>query len=66
MQKITAVNTFLTLALVGGERPASCPGYFTPGETVNGAHWKGEWVGLIASAGIKLQLPSSQRSYYTD
>jgi hypothetical protein len=34
----------LTLALAGGEWSASRPGLFTPGESVPGTHWKGDWV----------------------
>jgi hypothetical protein len=35
----------VTSALAGGERPASQPGSFTPGERAPGTHWIGGWVG---------------------
>jgi hypothetical protein len=35
---------FLTSALDGGERSASLPDHFTPGEVAPGAHWTGDWV----------------------
>jgi hypothetical protein len=34
------IHIFLTAALDGGERSASCPGRFTQGN-----HWIGGWVG---------------------
>jgi hypothetical protein len=35
---------FLTSAIVGGDRSASRPSRFTPGERAPGAHWIGDWV----------------------
>jgi hypothetical protein len=36
---------FLDLGtIVGGERSASRPGRYTPGERVPGTHWVGGWV----------------------
>jgi hypothetical protein len=43
------VPPFLTLALDGGEWPASHPGCFTAGERAPGTHWIGGWVGPRAS-----------------
>jgi hypothetical protein len=37
-------HVFLTSALVGGERSASRPDRFTPGERPPGTHWIGGWV----------------------
>jgi hypothetical protein len=41
---------FFTSALAGGERSASRPGRFTPGERAPGTHWiegwLGPWIGL--------------------
>jgi hypothetical protein len=34
-------HVFLTSVLVGGERSASHPGRFTPGESGPGTHWIG-------------------------
>jgi hypothetical protein len=39
------IHIFLTLALVGGEWPASCPSPFTAGERAPCTHWIGGWVG---------------------
>jgi hypothetical protein len=39
---------FLTLAVDRGERSASHPGHFTPGEIAHDIHWMGEWVGTRA------------------
>jgi hypothetical protein len=39
------IHIFLTLALVGGERSASRPGRFTPGETAPCTYWIGVWAG---------------------
>jgi hypothetical protein len=39
---------FLTSALYGGERSASGPGPFNPGDKVPGTHWVGGSVGLRA------------------
>jgi hypothetical protein len=38
------IHIFLTSALVEGERPASRPSRFTPGERAPGTHWIGGWV----------------------
>jgi hypothetical protein len=43
-----SIHTFLTSALVGGERSASRPSHFTPGERGPGTHWIGGWVGARA------------------
>ncbi|PNF15375.1 hypothetical protein B7P43_G00968 [Cryptotermes secundus] len=40
------IHIFLTSALAGGERSASRPGRFTPGERAPGTHWIGGWAGL--------------------
>jgi hypothetical protein len=40
------IHVFLTLALDGGEWPASRPGRFTLGERAPGTHCIGGWVGL--------------------
>jgi hypothetical protein len=37
-------HVFLTSALVGGERSASSPRSFTPGESAHSTHWIGGWV----------------------
>jgi hypothetical protein len=37
-------HIFFTSELVGGERSASRPGRFTPGERASGTHWIGGWV----------------------
>jgi hypothetical protein len=37
-------HVLLTSALVGGERSASRPGRFTPGERAPCTHWIGGWV----------------------
>jgi hypothetical protein len=42
------IHIFLTLALAGGEWPASRPCRFTPGERAPGTHWIGGWVGPTA------------------
>jgi hypothetical protein len=42
------IRIFLTSALVGGERSASRPGRFTPGERVPATQWIGGWVDPIA------------------
>jgi hypothetical protein len=39
------IDIFLTSALAGGERSASRPCRFTPGEIAPGTHWIGGWVG---------------------
>jgi hypothetical protein len=39
------IHIFLTLALIGGEWSASCPGRFTPGERAPGTNLIGGWVG---------------------
>jgi hypothetical protein len=39
------IHVFLTLALIGGEWWASCPGHFTSRKRAPGAHWIGGWVG---------------------
>jgi hypothetical protein len=38
------IHIFLTSALAGGERLASCPDCFTPGERIPSTHWAGGWV----------------------
>jgi hypothetical protein len=38
------IHISLTSALVRGERSASRPDRFTPGERGPGIHWIGEWV----------------------
>jgi hypothetical protein len=43
---------FFTLALDGGERSASRPCRFTPGETAVGTHWI-DWVGLRAGLEVE-------------
>jgi hypothetical protein len=43
------IHVFLTLALVGGEWSASCPGCFTPSEIASSTRWIGGWVGLRTS-----------------
>jgi hypothetical protein len=43
------IHAFLTLALAGGDWPASRPGRFTPRERAPGTHWIGGWVGPRAS-----------------
>jgi hypothetical protein len=43
------VHVFLTSPLVGGERWASRPCHFTPGERASGAHWIGGWVAPTTS-----------------
>jgi hypothetical protein len=41
-------HVFLISALVGGERSASRPCRFTPGERAPITHWIRDWVGLRA------------------
>jgi hypothetical protein len=67
----------LTLALVGGEWLASCPGHFTPGEKAHGTHWTGDGLGPTAGLddvekrkyltlpGLEL-LPGNCRIYLLD
>jgi hypothetical protein len=43
------IRIFLTSALVRGERSASRPGRFIPGERAHGTHWIGGWVDPTAS-----------------
>jgi hypothetical protein len=43
------IYIFLTSALAGGERSASRPCPFTPGERDPGTHWMGGWVDPRAS-----------------
>jgi len=38
-------------ALDGGERSASHPGHFIPGERTPSSHWIGGWVGPISQSG---------------
>jgi hypothetical protein len=45
MKVYGGVDVFFTSALVGGERSASRPGLFTPGERAPGTHLIGGWVG---------------------
>jgi hypothetical protein len=44
------IHVILTSALVGGEWPASCPCWFTPG-----THWIGGWVDPKAGLDDKLK-----------
>jgi hypothetical protein len=39
------IHIFVTSAVAGGERLASRPGRFTPGERTRGTHWIGDCVG---------------------
>jgi hypothetical protein len=39
------IHTFLTSALVSGERSATCPGRFNPEGRTVGTHWTAGWVG---------------------
>jgi hypothetical protein len=45
------LNTFLTLAVDGGEWSASCSSLFIHEERVPNIHWAGSWVGLQTWSG---------------
>lgn len=54
-------HIFLTLALDGAERPASCLGCFTPG-----ARWTIGWVGPRASLDVVTEECQSDAARYID
>jgi hypothetical protein len=51
-ESVGTAPLLLTLALDGGEWPASCPSHFTPSEIAPGTHWTGGRVGPRAGMDV--------------